>query len=177
MSDRALPPFRFHPDPLASGVVASSLETCPVCGEATGFAYVGPFYSEQEAANICPWCIASGAAAGRFDAEFMDPATCGIGAPADLLDELLHRTPGYLGWQTEHWPVHCGEPCVFRGYAGWRDIAPLREELAADIESARNEAALTLEEFASSLVDGGAHQGYLFECGRCGTHRLHTDVE
>lgn len=25
----------------------------------------------------------------------------------DKLDELIHRTPGYCGWQREYWIAHC----------------------------------------------------------------------
>jgi len=52
---------------------------------------------------ICPWCIADGTAAQRFDAQFTD---IGWGVPDDVPEqvrlELSRRTPGFSGWQQEH---------------------------------------------------------------------------
>lgn len=36
---------------------------------------------------------------------------------------LLHRTPGYSGYQQKVWLSHCGDFCAFTGYVGWKEIA------------------------------------------------------
>jgi len=71
MDARPLPVFRYHPDPVATGAIVRSDVACACCGEATGFAYDGPWYATHDPDGvICPWCIADGRAAARFDAEF-----------------------------------------------------------------------------------------------------------
>ncbi|MFJ9673062.1 CbrC family protein [Streptomyces sp. NPDC101221] len=61
-----LPFFRYHPDPLASGSIRASAESCACCGRSTGWIYTATFYSAQEVSGrFCPWCIADGSAAQR----------------------------------------------------------------------------------------------------------------
>src|ERR1700681_2992579 len=105
-----VPPFRYHPDPLATGTVRPSDDSCEVCGKARGFVYTGPVYSAiADEPTICPWCIADGSAAETLEAEFTD---VGWGVPddvpAEVIDEIAHRTPGFSGWQQERWLYHCG---------------------------------------------------------------------
>ena len=70
-----LPKFKYHPDPVATGSVKATEESCICCGRARGFIYVGSAYAEDELdEQICPWCIADGSAHSRFDASFTDEA-------------------------------------------------------------------------------------------------------
>ena len=39
---------------------------------ARGYAYTAGFYAEEDVDAICPWCIADGSAAARFDGSFTD---------------------------------------------------------------------------------------------------------
>ena len=58
-----LPTFRYHPDPIGTGSLEGSDRKCVCCGRARGYIYVEPVFSEQDLHDqICPWCIASGAA-------------------------------------------------------------------------------------------------------------------
>ncbi|MEH6978944.1 CbrC family protein [Bacillus pseudomycoides] len=41
------------------------------------------------------------------------------------MKELIHRTPGYGGWQQEYWLSHCNDFCAFIGYVEWEEIAHL----------------------------------------------------
>jgi uncharacterized protein CbrC (UPF0167 family) len=113
-----LPSFRYHPDPLETASIVLSRATCSACGEARGFAYTGPVYGEDVVDDVCPWCVADGSAAEKFDAEFTD---VGAGVPdgidAAVLDELATRTPGFTGWQQEHWLYHCNDAMAFLGRA------------------------------------------------------------
>ena len=60
-----------------------------MCGESRGFIYSGPVYGQEELdSSICPWCIADGSAAEKFDAEFTD---VGSGIPADVPDDVVAR--------------------------------------------------------------------------------------
>jgi uncharacterized protein len=95
---------------------------------------------------------------------------------AEYLDELIHRTPGYSGWQQEAWLSHCGDFCAFIGYATWDQIEPLSDELATDVRRAKSEMRLGDEDFIQSL-DGGSLYAYLFKCIHCGHHRVAFDLD
>jgi len=112
-----LPEFPYHPDPQATGAVVESERRCLVCSTARGYVYTGPVYAVEELADgICPWCIADGTAAERFDAEFTDVGThVPDDVPREVLEQIARRTPGFSGWQQEHWLYHCGDGAAFEG--------------------------------------------------------------
>ncbi|MFE2324737.1 CbrC family protein [Streptomyces sp. NPDC059385] len=61
---------RYHPDPVASGSVRESTETCACCNRSTGWIYTVTFHTAQEiSGRFCPWCIADGSAAERFEGD------------------------------------------------------------------------------------------------------------
>src|SRR5437867_876141 len=63
------PEFPYHPDPRATGSVVVSDTSCVACGQSRGFVYAGPVYSQDELIDsLCPWCIADGSAAEKYDA-------------------------------------------------------------------------------------------------------------
>ena len=112
-----LPAFPYHPDPVATGSVVESDGTCKACRRARGFVYEGPVYGPQELhGSVCPWCIADGTAAEVLGSEFTD---VGVGVPdkvpSAVLEELAFRTPGFSGWQQEHWLYHCRDAAAFLG--------------------------------------------------------------
>jgi uncharacterized protein CbrC (UPF0167 family) len=87
--------------------------------------YTGPVYSTEELDQaICPWCIADGTAAEKFDAEFTD---IGWGVPKEVPKEVLmevsQRTPGFSGWQQEHWLYHHSNAAAFLGPVGASELA------------------------------------------------------
>jgi uncharacterized protein CbrC (UPF0167 family) len=86
-----LPKFRYHPDPIASGSIVGSNEPCRGCGNARGYVYAGPIYSEAERdEQLCPWCIADGSAHGEFHALFADAERFGEGIPAGAATRVLN---------------------------------------------------------------------------------------
>jgi len=112
-----LPHFRYHPDPVATGSVVESDVVCAACERARGYVYDGPVYGESaDDPVICPWCIADGRAARVLGVELTD---VGIEVPAGIsdavLEELSTRTPGFTGWQQEHWLFHCDDAAAFLG--------------------------------------------------------------
>src|SRR5690606_20682997 len=107
---------------------------CPVCNQLREYFYEGPFYSIDEVEGICPWCIANGEAAKKYDASFQDDASCEEVEKSEYLEELIFRTPGFTGWQQERWLSHCGDFCAIKAYVGWNEIKHLEEELHEDIE-------------------------------------------
>ncbi len=107
--DVSLPTFKYHPDPVLTGSIRRSNAFCLSCKRATGWIYVSAVYAVDELdEQLCPWCIADGAAHEAFDASFTDE--CGIGGygdwdavPESVIEEVAFRTPGFSGWQQEMW--------------------------------------------------------------------------
>jgi len=111
------PHFRYHPDPVATGSVVASDRTCDVCDQTRGYVYDGPVYGEgADERAICPWCILDGRAARSLGVEFTDAGVeVPEGIPEHVLDEVAHCTPGFTGWQQEHWLYHCDDAAAFHG--------------------------------------------------------------
>jgi len=163
------PEFPYHPDPRATGFVQASEARCASCGQSRGFIYTGPVYAIDEVVDrLCPWCIADGSAAEKFEAEFTD---VGWGVPEDVpppvVQEVATRTPGFSGWQQEHWLYHCGDAAAFLGRVGWSELQPYPDAL----DSLREESDEELEALA---VDGES-TAYLFRCRHCGRHLAYAD--
>lgn len=172
-----LPSFRYHPDPLDTGAFEKSNEgvTCNCCNKTTYIFYTGPFLSMEEIDYLCPKCIASGEAARKYNGAFQDDCSVddGVDDPQKL-DELIHRTPGYSGWQEEYWRAHCGDYCAFLGYAGARELRAmgvLEEVLDDPIWDDEQ------KEMIQESVNGGDLQCYLFQCLHCGKHLVWMDFD
>lgn len=169
-----LPYFKYHPDPFQTEVFKQREEpvVCPCCGKPTAVTYEGPFYSVEEVAGLCPACIASGAAAQKFDGAFQDSYSVDEVSDERKLEELIYRTPGYCGWQQEYWRAHCDDYCAFVGYVGYRELEQmgLLEEVLEDLDGWERE-------HISDLTKDGSVQGYLFRCLHCGKHLLHIDCD
>ena len=116
-----IPEFKYHPDPIKTGAFSQGeYRKCDCCNESTNIWYSEPFYTAKDGIEcLCPNCIANGMAASKFDGEFQDPESTDRVSNPDKLDELIHRTPGYFGWQQEYWIAHCDDYCAFVGYVGW----------------------------------------------------------
>ncbi len=181
VNNDVLPTFRYHPDPRATGSVEPRGGACVVCGRARGFTYVGPVYASAEVdERLCPWCIADGGAARKLGAEFTD---AGFDVPDDVpeavLKELSQRTPGFLGWQQEHWLYHCGDAAAFLGRVGWQELQDYPDAL----EVLRHEhdglewSGGEVDEYIAGLDKNGGSTAYLFRCLGCGTHLAYSDFE
>lgn len=169
-----LPHFTYHPDPVGTGSITASAETCRCCGQARGFIYTGPVYAAAELENaLCPWCIADGSAAARFEAEFTAPGGVASGlwipVPDEVTDEVCYRTPGFTGWQDTRWWTHCRDAGEFLGHGGHEDlagrwagaVAEIREDLLVEDEE--------WEDILASLGEEGDGWAYVFRCRHCGT--------
>ncbi|MEU9913259.1 CbrC family protein [Streptomyces sp. NPDC051001] len=162
----ALPVFRYHPDPLATGSVVPSEARCDCCGQHRGFAYDGPVYAVADPSGVlCPWCLADGSASERYEAQFTE--TEGR-VPMEVRLEVDRRTPGFRGWQQERWLTHCGDAAAFLGRAGAADVRRHPDALA-DL------AAEFGQEFCAALDAGGQPTAYLFACLHCDRHLAYAD--
>ncbi|MFB7652544.1 MULTISPECIES: CbrC family protein [unclassified Streptomyces] len=173
----ALPFFRYHPDPVASGAIRAAAEPCACCERSRGWLYTASFYSAQEVSGrFCPWCIADGRAAERFEGEFAD--SYGLeGISEDAMHEVTRRTPAFHAWQDPHWLTHCGDAAAFLGEVGHTELmehpealAQLRANMGMDgrHDEDRPESFLThLGEDATAM---------LFRCTVCDTHLAYIDA-
>lgn len=175
-----LPHFRYHPNPLATEAfqVAEHDVICDCCQKPTKIYYDGPFYAVEDIDYLCPDCIANGQAAKKFDGQSQDNLSLedDVNDPAKL-DELIHRTPGYNGWQQETWRSHCHDYCAFVGYVGYQELRQMGilEEVLDDF--IRDQFGITSTEQLKDLQNGGSLQGYLFRCLHCGKHLLWMDCD
>lgn len=172
-----LPKFKYNPNPILLNVIKKEKTKCPVCNIEREYVYNGPFYSREDVEGICPWCISDGSAAKKYNGQFQDDGNCDEVDKEEYIDELIHRTPGYYGWQQEYWLSHCGDFCAIVQYVGWEEIEHLDEELSEDITKICNEYGITKDEFQDWLINEGSFQGYLFKCIHCSKHRLYVDAD
>ena len=172
-----LPAFRYHPNPLETGAFEESADgvVCDCCGKTTHIFYTNPFFSVEDIAYLCPECIANGEAARKYDGSFQDDFSVddGVDDP-EKLDELIHRTPGYSGWQQEYWRAHCGDYCAYLGHVGARELRALGvlEEVLDDSMWDDEQKKMIQES-----VNGGHLQCYLFQCLHCGKHLVWMDFD
>lgn len=176
-----LPPFRYHPDPVATGAFEQRPTVCRCCGQARGWSYVvAPYAVEQLWDALCPWCIADGSAARRFDAVYTDltrPGTVPSGTPAEVVKVIATRTPGFSGWQDERWLFHCGDGAAFLGPAGWDELVEL-PEVVEDLCGQLVADGMDLDDaeiIVGSLDVDGSSTAYLFRCLHCGVHLAYAD--
>ncbi|HEY1370578.1 MAG TPA: CbrC family protein [Gaiellaceae bacterium] len=175
----SFPEFPYHPDPRATGFVRESDRVCRACGDARGYVYTGPVFAVEELRDeLCPWCIADGTAAAAFDAQFTDVDDDVPGdVPPEAVDRIARRTPGFSGWQQEHWLYHCGDGAAFLGLAGAKELEPHPDA----IDALRRElddygwSQQQVEEYLASLDRDGQPTAYLFRCRRCRRHLAYSD--
>lgn len=183
MVHEALPTFRYHPDPIATGSIEASDTECMVCKRARGYIYTGPVYSEEELGDlICPWCIADGTAHERFDAEFTDLASIGGGDKweevADAIaEEVAYRTPGFSGWQQEKWFTHCDDAAAFLGVVGHDELKVMGPEATEAIRSEAELSGREWERYFKALNKEGSPTAYIFRCLHCGAYGGYSDYD
>lgn len=117
----SLPQFPYHRDPVASGSVEESDASCECCGRARGVIYTGVIYTVAKVKTICPWCIADGSAADKYDATFFDADFAEytdrkrkrVELPQQYYRAVFGCTIGFATYNPIDWWVHCGEPAEY----------------------------------------------------------------
>ena len=178
MEDNMIPTFKYHPNPLATGAfIMGNPCTCECCGVETDIWYSTPFYSVDKVECLCPECIANGKAAQKYNGEFQDEYSVDEVTDPSKLDELIHRTPGYRGWQQEYWPAHCDDYCAFIAYVGWNDLVEMGIDKEIEETYKDGVRGWPLEEVKQNMANEGGLQGYLFKCLHCGKNVLLVDCD
>ena len=175
-----LPVFRYHPDPLRTGSIVASTAKCRCCRKKRGYIYSASVYAEDDLEDaLCPWCIADGSAAAKFEATFVDSEAFPEGTPETVIAEICERTPGYSAWQSEQWPVCCNDGTAFLGPAGIDDIrAKYREYEGAVLSHIIYEMKISggaATRLLASLRRDAGPTAYLFRCSHCERIHFHID--
>ena len=165
-----LPKFKYHPNVYETDYVTFDDGVCECCGKETS-AYVSDIYAEEDVECICMDCVASGAAAEKFDGEFVQDAEREL--DEEKREELFCRTPGYESWQGEYWLTCCDDYCAFIGNVGYDELRDRGLESLIDECKDLSEAGFKPEE----LEKGGSPTGYLFQCLHCGQYRFWADFD
>ena len=173
-----LPSFAYHPDPIATGNVNVSDGACRCCGKTRGYIYIGSVYAIESLQNqLCPWCIADGSAAEKFDAQFSDAEPLiEAGLPSDVVQEVTRRTPGYSSWQQEVWLACCHDACEFHGDAPREELQSLGGDRLSRLLT---ENALKPSDWPRVLEHyrpGGDFSVFRFVCRHCREPRYGFDL-
>lgn len=177
MSD--LPGFRYHPNPVATGAIKSSDVTCVCCRQRRGFIYASsPYCKEDLTEKLCPWCIADGSAADKYSAEFTDGVSLvRAKVPAQVVEEVCKRTPGFIAWQEELWLACCNDACAFLGDAAPEDLESLQGEERQELLSEWEMSDEDFDHLIGQYQPGGSTAVYKFRCLHCGRLRFYYDLD
>ncbi len=171
MNTKALPDFIYHPNVYKCGVVEFGKGVCDCCGKEVN-AYIQSMYTTEDVNCICMDCVASGAAADKFDGEFIqdaDPVE-----DEEIREKLFRKTPGYISWQGENWVACCNDYCEYLGTVGTKEL----EEMGiADDLFAEDGSFDGWTDARKYLVKDGSLCGYLFRCLHCGKYHLRIDAD
>jgi uncharacterized protein len=183
-----LPQFKYHPNAYKLDVFKKSKKVCQCCGQARGMIYECSFYCTANVDALCPWCIHDGSAAKKFDGQFQSTIEPPDGdfskAPAlnaDIVHELMCKTPSYVSWQGSYWLTHCDDGCEFHGDVQENELLSLPQATLALFQkehdylfSPKNWGSL--EAFNEIYFPAGDIALYKFVCRHCGFIRLHCDM-
>ncbi len=165
-----LPTFRYHPDPMATGNIRESDEPCECCGQVRGYIYTASIYAEDDVETVCPWCIASGEAARKFDALLSDDYSLKqAGISEAVAKEVTQRTPGYISWQQEEWQTHCNDVCEFHGDASLQELSALSGSHLSNFLDHQMLQVETWQSILKQYQPGGNPAVYKFLCRHCKT--------
>lgn len=163
-----LPHFKYHPDPIASDVIEHSDKACQCCGQVRGYIYTSSFYTAQDIDDICPWCIADGSAAKKFNGCFSDDyPLLEAGIPLPVIIEVCERTPSFHSWQQEAWQSHCGKACEFLGDAEREDLNQLQGAELANFLTKEQLPVDIWPQVLQRYQKGGQPAIYKFRCLEC----------
>lgn len=171
-----LPHFVYHPDPIATGALAETTMPCQCCGELRGWTISHHMYCADDVENICPWCVANGSAAAKFDGDFNDSMPLAqAGVDETIIETVSKRTPGYETWQQECWIACCNDACEFHGDASRESLLALNQDEMARLAQETDFPFDVLMDILKNYQPKGSPAFYRFVCRQCGTVHHNAD--
>jgi uncharacterized protein len=171
-----LPVFKYHPDPVATGAIKSSDAICECCGQARGFVYASQLYCAERVKAVCPWCIADGSAAKKFNGIFCDDLPLVEAGLADeIIDEVSHRTPCFNSWQQQVWLSCCNDACEFHGDVSAAELGTMDIDALTRAFGGKRATASQFEDFKKRYKPGGNPAIYKWVCRHCGNVQHYAD--
>ena len=92
-----------------------------------------------------------------------------------MKDELVYRTPGFTGWQSNYWWTHQGDAGVFIDYAGKDELLEYGPEL---IQQLKADSGMDDEEWDyvfQGMSKNGTVLAYVFQCRKTGKYGGYWD--
>lgn len=172
-----LPTFKYYPDPVGNESIIEKLAVCPCCEKPRNYMYTGNIYCVEEIEEVCPWCIADGSAAEKWDAGFIEDGYCKNISP-DILEEINSRTPGFETWQGSRWLFSETDAMLFRGEVdGGKLVSEGNTSKIRAVLKAVNEYGWGwTKDNVSKHIKGSDMSIYLFEDKDTGEHRAYFDL-
>ncbi|XPV74699.1 MAG: CbrC family protein [Desulfovibrio sp.] len=169
LTQKPFPYFKYHPDPFASLSMEKRTGICDCCGKETPFIYETSFYAIKRPDTLCPWCIANGKAAAKYNGKFntSDPLYA-AGIPEYIIKKVCERTPGYSSWQEERWLSHCNDACAFHGDAPKHELIAFGGEELKMFLFERLMSQEDWEQLLENYTKGGNPAVYKYKCLKCG---------
>lgn len=163
------PKFKYHQNPIKSLSFIKSDMECNCCNKKTGYIYNLSIYSSLDVEDvvICPWCLANGDAAKKYQATFNDTYSVESKIPNSENDEILHRTPSYPTWQDFDWMIHCGHPAIFIGDA---DKSTIKKMSSVTLSLFLKENELDndeIDEILDRYIEVESPMIYEHKCSKC----------
>jgi uncharacterized protein CbrC (UPF0167 family) len=97
--------------------------------------------------------------------------------PVEVTEQIARRTPGFSGWQQEHWLYHCGDGAAFLGVVGRKELEPYPDaiEVLRHEHDEYNWPPEEVDEHLAALDKDGQPTAYLFRCRQCDQHFAYSD--
>lgn len=177
--------FKYNPKARENNIIEKRSKWFPIKCECCGNKVLeytdGLLNAEKRIGIVCPDCISSGRAAREYNGKFIYEYEKGIVTDPSKIDELEHRTPGYVAYKEPFWLACCEDFCQFIGYvnADELDEMGIFEEVVDECVNKfyiDGKEDLTYE-WLREQIGGEFVGGYLFKCLHCGRYRLYMDFD
>lgn len=141
--------------------------------------YVGPIYCAANVDEVCPWCIADGRAAMKWDASFNDiHGVHNTNVSREIVDIIYRRTPGFSTWQTNMWMFAETDAMVFLGEVNGKNLLNEgnTEKVEACLAALAKWQSLRAVEALMTIMPGGEPAIYLFQDRQTGSFSAYADM-
>lgn len=174
---RQIPEFPYMPNVYRDGIIVRQSGECDCCGQKADYLYFGIIYCTHEVTRLCPWCIAEGVAAMKYNGTFND--LCADVTP-EINDIISCRTPAISGWQDVQWETCCNDAMLYLEAVGTKKaLEKYRGNTAVENTIHDFEPFPEFDLLQAELPDKGESSllVHVFQCRHCGKYKLYFDAD